>query len=70
MIASHFRGTVKEFDRVRRLGVIQLDTGENVMVRYSAIEGEGVRTLKCGDRVACDVIETQQGPSAVGVTRE
>src|SRR5579872_2096153 len=58
-LASHLHGTVREFDRSRRLGIIQLDTGQNVTVRYSAIEGQGVRTLKCGDRVTCDIVETQ-----------
>jgi len=70
IIASRFHGIVREFDRNRGLGTIELDNGENVSVRYSAIIGEGVRILRSGDRVACDVEVTHKGSCAVRVERE
>ncbi len=70
IVAPRFHGTVREFDRNRGLGMIELDTGENVSVRYSAIEGQGVRVLRIGDRVACDVEVNTKGPCAVRVRRE
>ena len=64
------RGIVREFDRTRGLGIIQEESGEQIFVRYSAIIGEGVRILKCGDRVSFDVAQTSRGLNAVHVTRD
>ncbi len=64
------RGTVREFDRTRGFGTIQEDSGEQLFVRYSAILGEGVRILRCGDRVSFDVEQTTRGLNAVRVIRD
>ena len=64
------RGIVREFDRARGLGIIQEESGEQIFVRYSAIIGEGVRILRCGDRVSFDVAQTSRGLNAVHVTRD
>lgn len=64
------RGIVREFDRARGYGIIQEESGGELVVRYSAILGEGVRTLKRGDRVSFNVAQTSRGLSAVHVTRD
>lgn len=64
------RGVVREFDRARGYGIIQEESGGELIVRYSAIAGEGVRTLKCGDRVSFNVAQTSRGLSAVHVKRD
>jgi len=64
------RGIVREFDRTRGYGIIQEESGEQIFVRYSAIAGEGVRTLKSGDRVSFDVAQTSRGLNAVHVVRD
>jgi cold shock protein len=62
-------GVVRQFDRTRGLGTIEEESGTEVLVRYSAILGQGVRTLKSGDRVAFEVEENQRGRNAVRVMR-
>ena len=69
-VIRHSRGIVREFDRARGYGIIQEESGGELIVRYSAIAGEGVRTLKRGDRVSFNVAQTSRGLSAVHVTRD
>jgi cold shock CspA family protein len=66
---QQFQGIVLEFDRSRGMGVIALESGERASVRYSAIQGEGVRTLSVGDRVSFDLETTSRGLAAVHVVR-
>jgi cold shock protein len=63
-------GVVREFDRTRGLGTIEDESGSQLVVRYSAILGAGIRNLKCGDRVSFEVEQTQRGLTAVRVSRE
>jgi len=64
------RGIVREFDKCRGQGTIVVDTGEQVMVRYSAIIGQGLRNLRTGDHVSFDLIQSPRGLSAVRVMRD
>jgi cold shock CspA family protein len=68
-ITQRHLGIVREFDRSRGMGVIELESGERASVRYSAIQGEGVRMLNTGDRVAFDVEPSPRGLTAVHVIR-
>ncbi len=63
-------GTVKWFSDRRGFGFITLDEGqEEVFVRYSAIQAEGVKTLSEGDRVELDVVQGERGPKAENVRK-
>lgn len=62
-------GTVREYDATRGTGVIETEAGERVFVRYSAIQGEGVRILNEGDRVSFDLEAGTRGLTAVRVLR-
>jgi CspA family cold shock protein len=67
-VSGRRQGVVREFDKSRGCGTIEVETGESVFVRYSAIVGQGLRTLRIGDRVSFDVEHSRRGPTAVRVT--
>ena len=69
MLSPRYRGVVREFNRVRGCGTIEIETGEQVFVRYSAIIGQGLRTLRSGDQVSCNVEPSHRGLRAVRVMR-
>ena len=60
-------GTVKWFNESKGFGFIQQDDGNDVFVHYSAIQGNGFKTLAEGDRVSFEVVEGQKGPAAQNV---
>ncbi len=63
------QGTVKWFKSEKGFGVIQREAGDDVYVHFSAIQGEGYRTLEEGDRVSFDVTKGPKGPQAENVER-
>jgi len=62
-------GTVKWFNDSKGFGFIEQDGGKDVFVHYSAIQNNGFRTLKEGDRVSFDVVDGQKGPAAENVKK-
>jgi CspA family cold shock protein len=62
-------GTVKWFNESKGFGFITQDNGTDVFVHYSAIEGEGFKTLAEGQTVSFDVIEGEKGPKAVNIMK-
>ncbi len=64
------RGTVKWFNDSKGYGFIQQNAGEDVFVHFSAIAGEGFRTLSEGDEVEFEVLETDKGFQAADVIRQ
>ncbi|MCF8566404.1 cold-shock protein [Alicyclobacillus tolerans] len=63
------QGTVKWFNSEKGYGFIQVEGGNDVFVHYTAILGEGFRTLEEGQRVEFDIVEGQRGPQAANVTK-
>ena len=59
-------GTVRWFNDAKGYGFIARDAGEDVFVHYSAVEGEGFRTLREDDRVEFAV---EQGPKGLQATQ-
>jgi CspA family cold shock protein len=62
-------GAVKWFNDSKGFGFIQSDSGEDVFVHFSAISGEGFKSLAEGDRVEFDVVPGPKGKQAANVTR-
>ncbi|KZZ85289.1 MULTISPECIES: cold-shock protein [Bacillaceae] len=62
-------GTVKWFNSEKGFGFIQLEDGNDVFVHFSAIQGEGFKTLEEGQKVEFNVVEGQRGPQAENVTK-
>lgn len=60
-------GTVKWFDDAKGFGFIERAEGEDVFVHYSAIVGEGYKSLTEGSEVEFDVEEDPKGPRAANV---
>lgn len=60
-------GTVKWFNSEKGFGFITTDNGEDVFVHYSAIIGEGRRTLQENQRVSFSVGDGARGPQAKDV---
>jgi cold shock protein len=63
-------GTVKWFNDTKGFGFITPEDGsKDCFVHYSAISGNGFKSLAEGDRVEFDLIEEAKGPKAANVTR-
>ncbi|WP_317929272.1 cold-shock protein [Halioxenophilus sp. WMMB6] len=67
-MASLISGTVKWFNDEKGYGFIAQEGGKDVFVHFSAINGEGRRTLVEGQQVTMEVIQGQKGPQAENVT--
>jgi CspA family cold shock protein len=61
------QGTVKWFNNSKGYGFIGRDDGPDVFVHYSAISGEGYRTLQEGDSVEFEIVQGPKGPQAANV---
>jgi CspA family cold shock protein len=62
-------GKVKWFNEAKGFGFIERQGGADVFVHYSAIVGDGFRTLKEGDEVSFEVTQGPKGPQAANVTK-
>jgi cold shock protein len=61
------QGTVKWFNDAKGFGFISRASGEDVFVHFSAIQGNGFKTLAEGQNVQFEIEDGQKGPSAVNV---
>jgi cold shock protein len=62
-------GTVKWFNNTKGYGFIGRVNGPDVFVHYTAIVGEGYKTLNEGDAVEFEIVQGAKGPQAANVIR-
>lgn len=62
-------GKVKWFNDTKGFGFIQQESGEDVFVHYTAITGDGFKTLKEGDDVEFEITQGPKGPQASNVVK-
>jgi CspA family cold shock protein len=63
------KGTVKWFNDAKGFGFISQENGEDVFVHHTAIQMDGFRTLKEGDRVEFEVVQGPKGLQASNVRK-
>lgn len=62
-------GTVKWFNAEKGFGFISREDGDDVFVHFSAIQGDGYKSLEEGQKVSFDIVKGQRGPQAENVVR-
>ncbi len=62
-------GKVKWFNNEKGFGFIEVEGGDDVFVHFSAITGEGFKSLEEGDEVSFEIVEGNRGPQAANVTK-
>lgn len=64
---STITGTVKWFNESKGFGFISQENGPDVFAHYSAISGDGFKTLSEGQKVEFSVTQGQKGPQAENI---
>ena len=62
-------GTVKWFNDSKGFGFLEQENGEDVFCHFSAIVGDGFKSLAEGDRVTYDVVKRPKGLQAANVSK-
>jgi len=66
---ARITGTVKWFNDAKGYGFLSREGGPDVFVHFSAIQGNGFKSLAEGDRVEFEIVQGQKGPQAADVTK-
>jgi CspA family cold shock protein len=62
-------GKVKWFNNEKGFGFIEVEGGDDVFVHFSAIQGDGFKSLEEGQEVSFDIVEGNRGPQAANVVK-
>ncbi len=63
------KGTVKWFNAEKGFGFITADNGKDLFVHFSAIQGDGFKSLEEGQAVSFDITQGNKGDQATNVNR-
>ncbi|MGN7479022.1 cold-shock protein [Solibacillus silvestris] len=63
------QGTVKWFNAEKGFGFIEVEGGKDVFAHFSAIQGEGFKSLDEGQKVEFGIEEGQRGPQATNIVK-
>ncbi|HWO98090.1 cold-shock protein CspD [Priestia abyssalis] len=63
-------GKVKWFNAEKGFGFIEVEGGDDVFVHFSAIQGEGFKSLEEGQEVSFEIVEGNRGPQAANVVKK
>jgi CspA family cold shock protein len=69
IMSDREQGVVKWFNDSKGFGFIQRNSGEDIFVHFRAIQGDGYRSLKDGEKVEFNVVEGQKGLQAEEVRK-
>ena len=59
---------VKWFNNEKGFGFISVEGGDDVFAHFTAIQGEGFRSLEEGQKVSFDIVEGAKGLQAANIT--
>ncbi|EPE63430.1 cold-shock protein [Exiguobacterium sp. SH3S2] len=62
-------GKVKWFNSEKGYGFIEMEGGDDVFVHFSAIQGDGFKTLEEGQAVTFEITDGARGPQASNVEK-
>ena len=62
-------GKVKWFNNEKGFGFIEVEGGDDVFVHFTAIQGEGFKSLEEGQEVSFEIVEGNRGPRAANVVK-
>ncbi|CRK83854.1 cold-shock protein CspD [Neobacillus massiliamazoniensis] len=62
-------GKVKWFNNEKGFGFIEVEGGDDVFVHFSAITGDGFKSLEEGQEVSFEIVEGNRGPQAANVAK-
>lgn len=62
-------GTVKWFNSDKGYGFVSTEEGKDVFVHFSAIQGDGYKSLEEGEKVEFDVVNSDRGETAANVVK-
>ncbi|MBN8233926.1 cold-shock protein [Halobacillus kuroshimensis] len=63
------QGNVKWFNESKGFGFIEVEGQDDVFVHFSAIQGEGFKTLEENQTVTFEIVEGDRGPQAANVQK-
>ncbi|EWH34136.1 cold-shock protein [Lysinibacillus sphaericus CBAM5] len=63
------QGTVKWFNSEKGFGFIEVEGGQDVFAHFSAIQGEGFKSLEEGQKVEFTIEDGQRGPQAANIVK-
>lgn len=63
------QGKVKWFNNEKGFGFIEVEGGDDVFVHFSAITGDGFKSLDEGQKVEFEIVEGNRGPQAANVVK-
>ena len=66
---ERLKGSVKWFNNTKGYGFIGRDDGPDVFVHFSAVVGDGYKSLQEGDKVEFEIVQGTKGPQAANVTK-
>jgi CspA family cold shock protein len=62
-------GKVKWFNDAKGYGFLEQDNGEDVFVHFSALQQDGFKSLKTGEKVEFEIVQGPKGPQASNVVK-
>ncbi|MBA3925019.1 cold-shock protein [Listeria sp. FSL L7-1582] len=63
-------GKVKWFSNEKGYGFLEIENGEDIFIHFTAIQGDGYKSLDEGQSVTFEIVEGNRGPQATNVQKD